>query len=397
MKSYLCRAMLPIAFLLANWAGAAEVSVMPGPAGSNSSLPRLVTGAQGGVWLSWVSQHDEMNVLSYSQLTDGVWQPPQIISSGDDWFINWADFPALAVNQDSMAAHWLQLNPEGFFNYDVKARFYDADTGQWGESITVNSDGVSAEHGFVSMLPLPGGETFIAWLDGRNTRMEMDEDEGGAMTIRAGIYGRDGMVRKEWELDGRVCDCCQTGAALAASGPVVVYRDRSDEEIRDIYITRLVDGQWSNPTAVHHDDWRIEGCPVNGPAVAAEGQRVAVVWFSGKDNRPEVRLALSKDSGVSFSEPVTVASETAIGRVDVAFLDSGNIALSWMDVQGDSARLMLALYSADGNLIDRSEIARTTPSPESGFPSIASVGEYVLVAWTEVAGDLRVRVARVRF
>ena len=39
-------------------------------------------------------------------------------------------------------------------------------------------------------------------------------------------------------LDARACDCCQTDAAMTSAGPVVVYRNRTEEEIRDIYIAR---------------------------------------------------------------------------------------------------------------------------------------------------------------
>jgi len=407
MNSHFRYALPAFAFLASHLAGAAEVLPMPIPAGSGSSLPRLVGDTRGSVYLSWVSQRGDMSSLVFSKLVDGVWKPPQSVSTGDDWFINWADFPSLAVNEDTMAAHWLQLNAGGFYNYDVKAAFYDAASQTWGQAITVNRDGVSAEHGFVSMLPLSAGRTFIAWLDGRHTREEPGtvspdanddgHDTDGAMSLRAGIYDRKGETLDEWELDGRVCDCCQTGAALAASGPIVVYRDRSSDEIRDIHITRLIDRHWSRPAAVHHDDWQIAGCPVNGPAVAARGRHVAVVWFSAKNEAPEVKLALSRDSGATFSEPVMISKDMPIGRVGAAYLDSGNIALSWMDTRGESARLMVALYDAEGRFLDSTQVADTSASPQSGFPVIASSGDEVYVAWTDVSGDPEVRVARIRF
>ena len=203
-----------------------EVSMMSPPVGVNSSLSRLVTDANGVLHLSWVSQQDGMSTLFWSKLVDGAWQAPQVIARGDDWFNNWADFPSLAVNEDSMAAHWLRMSAEGTYDYDVKAAFYDAGSQSWGEAITVNKDGVSAEHGFASMFPLSGGRFFISWLDGRNTRVDaagQGADEGhdghsmgGAMTVRAGIFDRDGNIMNDWELDARACDCCQTSAALAA-------------------------------------------------------------------------------------------------------------------------------------------------------------------------------------
>jgi hypothetical protein len=158
-----------------------------------------------------------------------------------------------------------------------------------------------------------------------------------------------------------------------------------------------VDGQWSEPAAVHHDGWKIAGCPVNGPAVTANKEQIAVVWFSARDDLPEVKLALSQDGGASFSAPVVVARETTNGRVGATWLASGNIALSWMNTRGDEAQLMLDLYDAGGNLLNQVQVAESKASRRSGFPVIASVGDDVYMTWTDIAGDAQVKVARIRF
>src|SRR5262245_18891800 len=118
-------------------------------------------------------------------------------------------------------------------------------------------------------------------------------------------------------LDMKVCECCQTSAAMTDDGPVVVYRDSSDQEIRDISVIRLTDGKWSQPRWVAQDGWQINGCPVNGPAIAASGRRVAVAWFTGAAGAQNVKLAFSGDLGESFGETITVDDGSPLGRVDV--------------------------------------------------------------------------------
>ncbi len=76
---------------------------------------------------------------------------------------------------------------------------------------------------------------------------------------------------------------------------------------------------------------------------------------------------------------------------------SGNIALSWMDTRGDAARLMLALYDADGKLLDQVQVAESQASRRSGFPVIGSVANDVYMTWTDISGDPQVKVARIRF
>ena len=170
---------------------------------------------------------------------------------------------------------------------------------------------------------------------------------------------------------------------------------RSDEEIRDIYITRYIDNAWTEPTAIHNDGWEIHGCPVNGPAIAARGEQVAVSWFTAKDDTPRVQLVLSADNGASFSAPVLVASHSTNGRVGTTILESGDIVVSWMETEGSDAKILLTRYSAEGVLQETTFVANSRASRRSGFPIIDSVGNDVYVTWTDISKAPQVRVARV--
>jgi hypothetical protein len=105
-------------------------------------------------------------------------------------------------------------------------------------------------------------------------------------------------------IDAKTCDCCQTSATITAKGPVVVYRDRNDDEVRGIYISRLLDGSWTIPKPIHNDYWVINGCLVNGPKVAAFDNTLTVAWFTEADAIPKVNLIFSNDSGKSFDTPI---------------------------------------------------------------------------------------------
>ena len=374
-------------------AGQDQLTRLPSPAPANSSLSRVVADESGEIYLSWVSQDAEQATLAFARLTSEGWDAAQVISGGRNWFVNWADFPVLSVDSSGMVAHWLQMSTTGTYDYDVRARFYAQDKATWTEARTIHTDGISAEHGFVSMLPLNDGTTLISWLDGRET---VHSEPPGAMTLRAGIFDKSGANVSEWELDHRVCDCCQTSSAMTENGPIIVYRDRSQQEVRDIYATRLVDGAWTLPQAIHNDNWQVAGCPVNGPSVAAMNKRVAVAWFNAKDDVPKIQLVLSTDSGLSFSEPIVVESPNTNGRVDTTILDSGNIIVSWMDTAGE-AKIMLSRYDINGELLSTTEVAGSSPSRRSGFPIIEAVGNSVYVTWTDIDAGPQVKVARIDY
>lgn len=374
-----------------------SLELLASPAPSNSSLSRLVRDEAGQVYLSWVNQDNELAQLVYSKLMDTGWSNPIVIGEGADWFINWADFPMLSVSNGNMAAHWLRISDDGAYDYDIEARFYDEKNRMWSEKRVIHTDGVSAEHGFVSMLPISEqGETntLITWLDGRNTKAG---EEYGEMTLRAGIFDSLGETLSEWEIDHRVCDCCQTSTAMTAKGPLVVYRDRSSDEIRDISMVRYSSGEWTKPRTIHDDKWQINGCPVNGPAVSAKDDQVAVAWFTAKEDTPKVQLALSSDSGDTFSEPIVIASPETNGRVDTAILKADAIAVSWIDITEAHAKIMLSLFSSQGVLLHTSVVAKTSASRRSGFPIIESVGDSVFVTWTDVGETPQVKVARLEF
>ena len=408
---YLLLGYIIIGLTIAPMSNAADIRMLQAPTGENTSLSRLTVDGAGKVHLSWVKSSGKISSLYRSAFSsnssDAIWSDASLISSGDDWFVNWADFPFLSVNGTSMAAHWLQKSSQGTYNYDVKATFYNGVTQRWSAPETIHKDGVSAEHGFVSMLAMTDNRTLITWLDGRNTvKKESAEDHAsshgmdhgmGGMALRAGIFSADGDTQKEWELDALVCDCCQTSAAMTRSGPVVVYRNRTEAEIRDIYITRMTDNGWSAPVPVYDDIWKIAGCPVNGPTIASRNDLTAVAWFTAKNDLPKVNMALSTDDGKRFGAPILVAQDSTNGRVSIAILKSGDIVISWLETKSKAAQLKLARYDPQGNLKESLVVAETSASRRSGFPVIVSHGDDVYLTWTDISSEPQVKVARVRF
>jgi hypothetical protein len=180
---------------------------------------------------------------------------------------------------------------------------------------------------------------------------------------------------------------------VTAEGPLIVYRDRSEREDRDIAAVRLRDGRWSAPQALPPDGWRIDGCPVNGPAIAALGRRVAVAWFTAAHERPRVRIAFSTDAGTSFGEPVAVDEGRPEGRVDLVLLEDGSAVVSWVESSATGRSLRLRRVRDDGTRGPAVAVVPDDGTLANGFPRLAlQDGRQLVVAWT--ARD-RVRTARV--
>ena len=359
------------------------------PAGPGSSTPTMHTTNEGVVLLSWVEPHAEGgHVLRFSKLEHEAWSAPKTIAQGEDWFVNWADFPSLiSLDDGTLAAHYLVKSGEATYAYDVHVT-QSLDGGQtWSPSVVPHTDGTQTEHGFVSMLPSSDGRLFAAWLDGRNTGGGHDgHGSRGAMTLRAATLDHVGTLYGETLLDERICDCCQTSAARTANGVVVAYRDRSDEEIRDISVVRWQNGTWSAPQTVHEDRWHILGCPVNGPAVAAAGEQIALAWFTGAQDMLRIKLSFSTDEGRSFGAPVQVDDGFPLGRLDTILLQDGSALVSWIEKTDGGAEVRVRRVDTDGTPDVSSVVAVTSVARASGIPRMARNGNAVYIAWTE-AGE----------
>ncbi len=376
-----------------------ELSDIPFPS-TWGGEPNFAVNPNGELWLSWLEYlNDSLNALQVVTLKKGIPGDPVVVDTGSNWFVNWADFPSVAPfgAKGEMAAHWLQKSAAGTFDYDVHISI-SKDAGQtWPTEFIPHDDGVAAEHGFVSLVALPENQMFAVWLDGRHTKTEVDGIKG-AMTLHAAIFDNEGKVREDYELDPRICDCCQTAATLTDEGLVVAYRNRSETEVRDIYVMRQTESGWTEPVAVHEDNWLINGCPVNGPALDARGKKVALAWFTSADGEPQVKLALSDDAGKTFSAPIRLDEGVAIGRVDVSWVGDTEVWVSWIESGEQAGAIQLARLNTAGEILQKGAVAKTDPGRKSGFPRLAAGQAGTYLAWTEVTdeGLTKVRLAQVR-
>ena len=245
---------------------------LPVPAGAGSAEPFLHAGPDGAVLLSWIEPMPDSagHALRLSFLEGDAWTAPRTVAEGDDWFVNWADFPSVHRLADgTLAAHWLQRNGPGTYAYGVRISLSRDGGATWSTPITPHRDSTETEHGFVSLWVAGPERVGVAWLDGRHTAEDTDEAQGssdahaghgghGDGTAEAGTTPAEGDVRAsggaaqavalpapatpmmtlrtahfdarlqrhdEQPLDLSTCDCCQTSAALTS--PALPARARA--------------------------------------------------------------------------------------------------------------------------------------------------------------------------
>jgi hypothetical protein len=410
-------AQVALAALLATACGAVPAPVPavgeatllePPPAGPGSSEAFLAAADDGTVYLSWQEPTDPDLVASastrrgafrmrFAAWRDGAWSEARTIAEGDHFSANWADFPTLLRLPDgSLAAHWLARGREAGVGSGFWVSLSRDGGATWTEPRAAGPGGRPVGS-FVSLFPWTDGTLAAAWLEYPHERERDAEtadvpDDG--MILRFARFDAEGGLAEQRILDTSVCNCCQISTTVAADGPIVAYRGRRGEHVRDIHVMRFAGGQWSESRTVHDDGWVIPGCPVNGPAIAARGNDVAVAWFTAADDLPQVKIAFSSDGAASFGEAYRVDDGDPLGRVDVEYLEDGSVLVSWLERIGeDDAALRVRHFTTAGRSSAARTVAAASPERPTGFPRMVRNGSDLIFAWSEPGNPGALRVA----
>ncbi len=368
-----------------------NIQIIDNPAAAGARLPRLASMPDGSVLLSWVEKTDRGHALKYALYDQDRWVRQGTVSNGENWFINWADFPSVTAIDDSFwVAHWLVNTPGGrSYDYDIQISFSRNAGLTWSEPQIPHRDGVAAEHGFVSIFPVEGGAGII-WLDGRSYR----QSASGKFSLRYTRLDYNGKLNPEQVVDDDTCTCCQTAVAVTSSGPVAAWRSRRAGQVRDHHTARMVGDKWMRPVELGREGWSIDGCPVNGPALAAYANQVAAVWFTAEGNHPRIRAAFSDDGGRYFANPVEVDVAGPIGRVSVVWLDRQTVLIGWlaaMDSKSKKSGFVVRKLSTNGLAGRIIPLLDVDPGRSTGVPQLVRSQSGLMLAWTGPAPEYGVR------
>jgi hypothetical protein len=357
---------------------------VPPPAGEGSGMYSLTAAADGTPYLSWIEPAGgKTHSLQFSTFRNGVWSAAREIARGDNWFVNWADHPTMAVLPNgTLAAHWLVNNGdrEGSYGYGFRIAISKDEGATWREVYAGGTDNTEGYSGFVSMLPSADGFDAVYLGPPRPRTRETDADH--TMTLSTVRFGVDGAVKSEVVADASACSCCSTSIVQTLDGPLVAYRDRASGEIRDISVVRLRQGAWTPPKTVLADGWHINACPTNAPALSALGSRVAMSWFTGAGGVPRVKVAFSLDAGMTFWPPQIVDGGRPVGWPATVLLDDGTAVVSWLESLGDGrGEIRLRRVWPSGRLGEVVVAAEASSGRSTGIPQMVKSGESLVLAW----------------
>lgn len=353
------------------------------PDRGHAGEPTLMHDASGSLVASWVERHEDEARLMMATRSSNAWDAPVMLARGSNWFVNWADVPSVVFHPDGAAmAYWLERLGEGRYAYGVRY-IVSADGASWTDPQWLHEDRTPTEHGFVKAVP--HGEGFMAvWLDGNGYATERRE-----MSVHARQIAVDGTLGNELAVDSRVCDCCPTELIDLGDGRLAtIYRDRSDEEIRDMSVSVFDGATWSDSSPIHEDGWNINACPVNGPSADVAGDAAAAAWFTMATGSPEVFAGFLDGQTLGASDPVRMDLGRPAGRVALRLISPHEALVLWMEGgEPEKAGLYIRTLTAQGGLGEALKVADTSTGRAVGYPRLARDGDHWVAVWTEPAAE----------
>ena len=354
------------------------------PVGENAFEPSIYATKNDQLLMTWMEEDNGQKMVKAATFSHGVWSEPSLIAASSDIFVNWADFPSIAaLNDGTIIVHWLERSGNSAYAYDINISMSDNGGVSWSSPLKPHSDGTESQHGFVSILPIKN-YFFLFWLDGRAYENALLEEGAvaGAMQLRGTVLSKDGIMQSDFPLDLATCSCCQTSSVSTNDTVIVAYRDRSSDETRDVSIKRLESGVWSKAIKIHEDGWKIYGCPVNGPAIDAFSNSVFVVWFTAANAKPEIKVAISRDAGLTFSAVRKIPSKRPIGNGDIKMINEQTGIVSWLEWEGSKESLRMCKITFAG-CSKAQVVSVNTANGSFNFPKIAGTSSKFFITWTQ--------------
>jgi hypothetical protein len=184
-----------------------------------------------------------------------------------------------------------------------------------------------------------------------------------------------------------VCFCCKTAVQPVGPDIVVAWRHIFPGSLRDFGFARFSAGAPPpanvTPTRVSQDDWKLDACPDDGPAVATDATgTLHVAWPSvveGAGGERAVFYATSVD-GRRFTARRRLNDPAAgvASHPQIAVSSTGDVTVVWDQALEGARRTFIAERRADR----WSPPAPLSNGHPASYPAVALTPDGAVVVWT---------------
>ena len=283
-------------------------------------------------------------------------------------------------------------------------------------AVLVPGTDAPGNRGWEAIAVEPGGRVDAVWLDHRE--LAHDPSMAASHHDHKGAGKRDGVAMAQKSklffasLDGEaaprpvaggVCYCCKTALVSAGGALYAAWRHVYPGNLRDMAFTMSRDGgrTFAPPLRVSEDQWALEGCPDDGPAMTVDAQnRIHIVWptlvsgaTAGVEPNTALFYAMSTD-GKQFTPRVRIPTEGTPHHPRITVGSDASLTVAWDELANGSRHVAIGRGTSDDGGRPRFHREALTSGGSSIYPAIAVASDGVVAAWTSgasTASSIQVR------
>ena len=378
--------LLALAFLAPAWLGAAEPAHAHGAGKGADRTAQTELGAQaafdakGVLWAAHkVSGHI---AVSRSEDRGRTWLNPVLVTPAPEPTDTGGDArPKIALGPaGEIYVTWTRPLAKPYTGEIKFARSLDGGR-TFSTPTVVHRDGQVITHRFDSIAVNTVGQVVVAWIDKRDlvaAAAAKAPPYRGAAVYFAVSDDRGATFRGDYKLADNSCECCRIALVCHPDGSLTaMWRHVFEPNVRDHAVARFFpDGKAGPVRRASFEDWKIDACPHQGPALAEDSRhRLHALWFSGAPQNQGVFYGRLRDGGIDARR--RIGGEAAV-HADIAILGN-RVAIAWKEFDGEKTRLR-GQRSNDGG--DHWEEIELTATPgASDHPRVLTFGDSFHVFW----------------
>lgn len=340
---------------------------------------------------AWAATASSVTNIYLSRSDDGgasFSQPRLVNDVAGDANVNGEAPPRVVMAGQALQVVWMSKR-------DGVSALRSAESTDGGVTFThtrrITPDGVTGARGWENVALSPDGAVHAVWLDGRNAGAHAQHGSMRQDILHATWKGTSPVV--ESSIAANVCFCCKTALLVRPDGVIAAWRHIFPGGIRDIAVARSNDGgvTFGAPVRVSADNWQIDACPDDGPAIAMDAAgTLHVAWPTMVENGGKKAMgifhATSANGGRTFTPRRRVdGGEGSAAHPVIAADASGRVAIAWDEMVEGARRVRVRISDAPPVTVSEGRIAT--------YPSLAA-SDGVIVGWTDQSTGSVIRTKR---
>lgn len=267
--------------------------------------------------------------------------------------------------------------------------------------VSLQAAGAAGDRGWHALALDDQGVAHVLWLDHRGLAGPKADHahaaaahDGLAMAQQSSLYYAAAGPRPATEraLTPSVCYCCKSALVALPGGTLVsAWRHVYAGNLRDIAFTVSRDnGRTFAPVArVSADGWAINGCPDDGPALAAAPDgRVHIVWptvIPGAEPTGAIFYSMRRDDGTFAPRTrIPTLGSPKPSHPQVVADGTGRVVVAWDELLAGvrTAAYNVGARQSDGTVRFGTPTRLAAPGGPTLYPVMAPVPGGVVAAWT---------------